>query len=103
MVVVVSGSVTTGVGGTGAGSTGVEVLTGTLVEWFSGTLVVVVAVNIGVVAVRLTGTGTGTGTATAYLSWDCFIMRSPALLMHPPLLSIFFLSILIIGIFLSVV
>ena len=44
---------------TGAGSTGVEASSGTLVGSLSGAIVVVVAVNRGAVSVRSTGTVTG--------------------------------------------
>ena len=66
--------------GKSAGSTGVEVLAGTLLELLAGKLVVVVSVNRGAVAVRFTETGNGTGPATTDLIWGCVIMNLPVLL-----------------------
>ena len=50
-----------GSGSTGVESTGVELLSGTLVEGSAGAIVVVVAANRGAVDCRLTGTETRTG------------------------------------------
>ena len=65
------------IGGTGAGSTRVEVLAGTLVEELAGTLVVVVAVNRGEVAGRLTGTGNITGPEPTDLVCSLALLTPP--------------------------
>ena len=64
--------------GTGSGSTGVELLAGTLVEILEGTIVFVVAVNRGSVAGRLTVTGTRTGTATTDLICSLELLTLPS-------------------------
>ena len=64
--------------GTGAGSTGVEGLSGALVKGLAGALVVIVSVNRGAVAGRLTRTGTRTGPATAEFICSLALLTLPS-------------------------
>ena len=63
---------------TGAGSTGLKLLEGALVEGLAGTLVIVVTVNRGSVAGILTGTGTRTGTSTTDLICNLYLLTPPS-------------------------